>query len=49
MTAVTDEVPDATDSLHNEFERVNETGEQFFGVHDVPEAAVARDEGRFAE
>ena len=49
VTAVTDEVPDATDSFHNEFERVNESGEQFFRVHDVLEAAIARDEGRLAE
>ena len=48
------EVPDATDSLNIEFERVNESGEQFFGVHDVLEqltqkVAIARGEGRLAE
>ena len=46
---VTDEVLDATDTLHNVFERVNKSGEQFFGVHDVLEAAIARGEGRLAE
>ena len=51
---VTAEVPDAADSLNIEFERVRESGEQFFGVHDVLEqltqkVAIARDEGRLAE
>ena len=32
MTLVTAEVPDATDSLNNEFERVEESGEQFSGA-----------------
>ena len=54
VTPVTAEVPDATDSLNNEFERVRESGEQFFGAHDVLEqltqtVAIARDEGRLAE
>ena len=54
VTPVTAEVPDATDSLNNEFERVKESGEQFFGVRDVLEqltqkVAIARDEGRLAE
>ena len=39
MTPVTAEVPDATDSLNIEFERVKLT----------QEAAIARDEGRLAE
>ena len=48
----TAEAPDAADSLNIEFERVKESGEQFFGVHDVLEqliqkVAIARDEGRF--
>ena len=30
VTPVAAEVPDATDSLNNEFERVRESGEQFF-------------------
>ena len=51
---VTAEVPDAADSLNIEFERVKESGEQLFGVHDVLEqltqkVAIARDEGRLAE
>ena len=37
VTPATAEVPDATDSLDNEFERVKKSGEQFFGVHDVLE------------
>ena len=54
VTPVTVEVPDAADSLNIEFERVKESGEQFFGVHDVLEqltqkVAIALDEGRFAE
>ena len=54
VTPVTAEVPDATDSLNNEFERVRMGGEQFFGVRDVLEqliqkVAIARDEGRLAE
>ena len=54
VTPVTAEVPDATDSLNNEFERVKEIVEQFFGVHYVLEqltqkVAIARDEGRLAE
>ena len=53
VTPATAEVPDATDS-HNIFERVKESGEQFFAVHDVLEqltqkVAIARDEGRLAE
>ena len=49
VTPATAEVPDATDSLNNEFERVRESGEQFFGAHDVLEqltqtVAIARDE-----
>ena len=48
------EVPDATDSLNNEFERVEESGEQFFGVREVLEqltqkVAIARAKGRLAE
>ena len=48
------EVPDATDSLNNEFERVEESGEQFSGVRDVLEqltqkVAIARDKERLAE
>ena len=31
------EVPDATENLNNEFKRVKESGEQFFGVRDVLE------------
>ena len=51
---VTAEVPDATDSLNNEFERVKESGEHFHGAHDVLEqltqkVEIARDEGRLAE
>ena len=54
VTPVTAEVPDATDRLNKEFERVKESGEQFFGVRDVLEqltqkVAIARDEGRLAE
>ena len=54
VTPVTAEVPDAAHSLNIDFERVNETGEQFFGVHDVLEqltqkVSIARDEGRLAE
>ena len=54
VISVTAEVPDATDSLNNEFERVKESGKQFFGVRDVLEqltqkVAVASDEGRLAE
>ena len=54
VTPVTADVPDAADSLNIEFERVKESGEQFFGVHDVLEqltqkVATARDEGRLAE
>ena len=54
MTSVAAEVPDATDSLNNEFERVKESGEQFFGVRDVLEqltqkVTIARDEGRLTE
>ena len=54
VTLVTAEVPDATDSLNSEFERVKESEEQLFGVPDVLEqltqkVAVARDEGRLAE
>ena len=54
VTPATAEVPDATDSLNNEFERVKESGEQFFGVRDVPEqltqkVSIVRDEERFAE
>ena len=54
VTPATAEVPDATDSLNNEFERVRESGEQFFGAHDVLEqltqtVAIAHDEGRLAE
>ena len=53
-TPVTAEVPDATDSLSTEFERVKESGEQFLGVRGVLEpltqkVAIARDEGRLAE
>ena len=54
VTPATAEVPDATDSLNtnslnNEFERVKESGEQFFGVRDVLEqltqkVATARDD-----
>ena len=54
VTPVTAEMPDATDSLNSEFERVKETGEQFFEVRDVLEqltqkVATARDEGRLAK
>ena len=54
VTPVTAEVPDAAESLNIEFERVNESGEQFFAVHDVLEqltqkVAIPRDEGRLAE
>ena len=35
VTPVAAEVPDATENLNNEFERVTESGEQFFGFHDV--------------
>ena len=53
MTPVTAEVPDATDSLNNEFDCVKESGEQLFGVRDVLEqltqkVAAAPDE-RLAE
>ena len=54
VTPATAEVPDATDSPINEFERMKESGEQFFGARDVLEqltqkVAIARDEGRLAE
>ena len=54
VTPVTAEVPDATDSPNNEFERVKENEGQFFGVRDVLEqltqkVAIPRDEGRLAE
>ena len=54
VTPAAAEVPDATDSLNNEFESVKESWEQFFGVRDVLEqltqkVAIARDEGRLAE
>ena len=54
VTTVNAEVPDATDSLNNEFERVEESGKQFSGVRDVlgqltQKVAIARDKGRLAE
>ena len=54
VNPVNAEVPDATDSLNNEFERVEESGEQFSGVRDVlgqltQKVAIARDKGRLAE
>ena len=54
MTPATAEVPDATDSLNKKFERVKESGEQFFEVRDVLEqltqkVAIARDEKRLVE
>ena len=53
MTPTSAEVPDATDILNHEFERVK-SGEQFFGVRDVLEqltqkVSIARDERRLAE
>ena len=37
VTPATAEVPDETENLNNEFERVKESGEQFFGVRNVLE------------
>ena len=45
---VTAEVPDATDSLNNEFERVKESGDDVLEQL-TQKVAIARDEGRLAE
>ena len=42
VTPATPEVPDATDSLNDEFERVKESGDQFSGL--TQKVAIARNE-----